>query len=187
MNYEAVSQICFIITISYFPLKKKIGIKPYRVAMDIRHRKDLHKIREIYSCHSAAAAVIPTTNNWIAFPGGTSGKELACQCRKHTRRGFNPGSGRSPGAGYGNPLQYSCLENPMDRGAHWAKVSRVAKSRTRLKGQQPRTHTQVCGLEAHLLDLKSRYTLNPHTRQILHILSFPKYNIHILGIPILNQ
>lgn len=62
MNYEAVSQICFIIIISYFPLKKKIGVKPYSVAMDIRHREDLHKLQKIYSCRSAAAAVIPTTN-----------------------------------------------------------------------------------------------------------------------------
>ena len=42
------------------------------------------------------------------------------------------GSGRSPGDGNGTPLQYSCLENPMDRGAWWAAVHRVAKSRTRL-------------------------------------------------------
>ena len=41
-----------------------------------------------------------------------------------------PGSGRSPGVGHGNPLQYSCLENPMDRGAWWATVHRVAKSQT---------------------------------------------------------
>ena len=44
-----------------------------------------------------------------------------------------PGSGRSPGGGHGNPLQYSCLENPMDRGAWQAIVHGVAKSRTRLK------------------------------------------------------
>ena len=44
-----------------------------------------------------------------------------------------PGSGRSPGRGHGNPLQYSCLENPMDRGAWRAMVHGVAKSRTRLK------------------------------------------------------
>ena len=41
-----------------------------------------------------------------------------------------PGSGRSPGEGNGNPLQYSCLENPMDRGAWWATVYRVAKKQT---------------------------------------------------------
>jgi len=43
-----------------------------------------------------------------------------------------PGSGRFPGEGSGNPLQYSCLENPMDRVAWWATVHVVAKSRTRL-------------------------------------------------------
>ena len=44
-----------------------------------------------------------------------------------------PESGRSSGGGYGNPLQYSCLENPMNRGAWWAAVHRVAESRTQLK------------------------------------------------------
>ena len=44
----------------------------------------------------------------------------------------SPGSGRSPGEGNGNPLQYSCLENPMDGGAWWATVHGVTKSRTRL-------------------------------------------------------
>ena len=47
--------------------------------------------------------------------------------------GSIPGSGRSPGRGHGNPLQYSFLEKPMDRGAWWATVPRVAKSQTRLK------------------------------------------------------
>ena len=46
--------------------------------------------------------------------------------------GSIPGSGRSPGEGNGNPLQYSCLENPMDRGAGWAIIHGVAKSQTRL-------------------------------------------------------
>ena len=44
--------------------------------------------------------------------------------------GSIPGSGRSPGGGHGNPLQYSCLENPMDRRARWAIIHRVAKSQT---------------------------------------------------------
>ena len=41
-----------------------------------------------------------------------------------------PGSGRSPGGGHGNPLQYLCLENPVDRGAWWATVHSVAKHQT---------------------------------------------------------
>ena len=48
--------------------------------------------------------------------------------------GSIPGLGRSPGGGHGNPLQYSCLENPTDRGAWWAIVHRVTKSWTRLQG-----------------------------------------------------
>ena len=44
--------------------------------------------------------------------------------------GLIPGSGRSPGEGHGNPLQYCCLENPMDRGAWQAMVHRIAKNRT---------------------------------------------------------
>ena len=46
---------------------------------------------------------------------------------------LTPGSGRSPGGGYGNPLHYFCMENPMDRGAWWSTVHRVTKSRTQLK------------------------------------------------------
>ena len=47
--------------------------------------------------------------------------------------GSIPGSGRSPGGGHGNPLQYSSLKNPMDRGAWWAIVHRVTQSQTGLK------------------------------------------------------
>ena len=69
----------------------------------------------------------------MCFPGCTSGKEPACQCRRGKRHEFqSPRGGRSPGGGNGNPLQYSCLENPTDRGA-WATVHGVAKSRTWLK------------------------------------------------------
>ena len=55
--------------------------------------------------------------NIVYTPGGASGKESACQCRRHRRCRFSPGRGRSPREGNGNRLQYSCLENPMDRGA----------------------------------------------------------------------
>ena len=54
--------------------------------------------------------------------------------------GSIPGSERSPGGGHGNPLQYFSLENPMDRGAWWAMVHRVAESQTQLK--QLRMHTR---------------------------------------------
>ena len=48
-------------------------------------------------------------------------------------KGLIPGSGRFPGEGNGYPLQYSCLENPMDRGAWWVIVLRITKSQTRLR------------------------------------------------------
>ena len=59
--------------------------------------------------------------------------------------GLIPGLGMSPGGGHGNPLQYSCLENPMDRGAWRATVHRVAKSWARLKGLSPlAAHVHIC-------------------------------------------
>ena len=60
--------------------------------------------------------------------GGASGKEPACQCRRRRDAGSIPELGRSPGGGHGYPLQYSCLENPMDRGAWWATVHGVTES-----------------------------------------------------------
>ena len=65
------------------------------------------------------------------FPGEAHGKEFACNAEDP---GLISGSGRSPGEENGNPLQYSCLQNPMDRGAWWAAVHGVAKSWTRLSG-----------------------------------------------------
>ena len=61
--------------------------------------------------------------------GGSDGKASA---RSAGDPGSIPGSGRSPGGGNGNPLQYSCLENSMDGGAWWATVHGVSKSQTRL-------------------------------------------------------
>ena len=63
----------------------------------------------------------------MGFPGGLAGKESVCNVGD---LGSVPGLGKSPGGGHGSPLQYSCLENPMDRGAWWATVHRVAKSQT---------------------------------------------------------
>ena len=55
----------------------------------------------------------------MGFPSGSNDKESACNAGD---LGLIPGSGRSCGAGHGNPLQYSCLKSPMDRGAWWATV-----------------------------------------------------------------
>jgi len=66
------------------------------------------------------------------FPGGSAGKELPVNERDAKYKGLIPRSGRSPGEGYGNLLQYSCLENSMDRGTWRTIVHGVAKSWTRL-------------------------------------------------------
>ena len=88
------------------------------------------------NCHSNWCEVIShcsfdlhfSYNEW-GFPGGLEVKVSACNAGD---LGSIPGSGRSPGEGNGNPLQYSCLENPMDGRVWWATVHGVAKSRIRL-------------------------------------------------------
>ena len=66
------------------------------------------------------------------FPGGTMVKNRPANAGDARDMGLIPGLGRSPGEGNGNPLQYSCLENFMDRGACWWTVHVVTKSQTRL-------------------------------------------------------
>ena len=61
---------------------------------------------------------------FFCLPGGSVGKESACNAGD---LGSIPGSGRSPAEGNGNPLQYSCLENSMDRGAWWAIVHGITE------------------------------------------------------------
>ena len=73
------------------------------------------------------------------FPHDLSVKK-PLQYRSHRRRGFDPWAGKTPGEGHGDPRQYSCLENPMDRGGWQATVHRVANSCIWLKRQ----HTHIC-------------------------------------------
>ena len=68
----------------------------------------------------------------LGLPRWLSGKNLPVRAGDARDMGWIPGSGRSPGGGNGNPLQYSCLGNPMDRGDWWATVPGVSKSQTRL-------------------------------------------------------
>ena len=63
----------------------------------------------------------------LGFPGGSDGKEFACNAED---LGSIPGLGRYPGGGHGNPFQYSCLENTIDREAWWTTVHGVTKSQT---------------------------------------------------------
>ena len=70
------------------------------------------------------------SDRWKGFPGRSEGKARVCNAGDS---GSIPGLGRSPGEGNGSLLQYSCLENPLDRGAWWATVLGVTKSRTGLR------------------------------------------------------
>ena len=79
-----------------------------------------------------------TANQW-GFPGISVGKESTCNAGD---LGLIPGSGRSPGERNGNPLQYSCLGNPMDRGACWATVHGVTRVRRDL-GTKPPPQTNI--------------------------------------------
>ena len=66
----------------------------------------------------------------MGFPGGSVGHESAYKAGDAGDMGSIPGLGRAPGGGHSNPLQYSCLENPMDRGSWQAIVHEFTKSRT---------------------------------------------------------
>ena len=82
--------------------------------------------------HDWATSLTHSCNFW-GFPGGSEGKASACKV------GSIPGSGRPPGEGNGNPLQYSCLENPMDREAWWGSIFTLCKIKVikgLLKGKQ---------------------------------------------------
>ena len=84
---------------------------------------------------------VPCLWNEVTILAQLRGKESTCNAEGDTGdMGWIPGSGRSPGGGHGNPLQYSCLQNALDRGAWWATVHGVTKSQTRPKRLSTHTH-----------------------------------------------
>ena len=102
-----------------------------KTAKIIQWGKTSHQPLRPESQQCLCATFFKILTNWTqySFPGGSDGKVSAYNAGDP---GSIPGSGRSSGEGNGNPLQYSCLENPTGRGAWWATVYGVAKSRTRL-------------------------------------------------------
>ena len=86
----------------------------------------VHGIFQARILESAAISI----SHAFFFPGGSDGKESACKAGVAGDPSSIPGSGRSPGGGHGNPLQSSCLQNPMNRGAWWATAHKVAESDT---------------------------------------------------------
>ena len=98
--------------------------------------------------------------------------------------GLIPGSGRSPGGGHGNPLQYSCLENPMDRGAWQATVHRVTQSQTQLKQISTAWHNGSVSISLNLL-LPALYEIflssNLEIHLHIYILSYLSQSEALLG------
>ena len=102
----------------------------------------LSSISPSFSVTSLAAPAQSKYSIPRGFPGGAGGEEPAANTEDPRDMGLNPESARSPAKGNHYPLQYSCLENPMDRGVWWATVHGVPKSWTRLRQQH--THTSHC-------------------------------------------
>ena len=71
---------------------------------------------------------LPLTIRLMGFPGGSVVKNPPANAGDTGDKGLIPGSGKSPGEENGNPVQYSCLNNPVDNGAWWATVHGIAKS-----------------------------------------------------------
>ena len=117
---------------------------------------------------------LKSSADFLGFPGGSHSKmESAYNARD---LGSIPGSGRSPGEGNGNPPQYSCLENSMDRGAWQATVHGVAKSWTQLSNS-PHTHTHT---HTHCFFALSAYILSKSwygTPSSLHSGEYPACHV----------
>ena len=90
--------------------------------------------------------LLPSPLSLLGLPWCPCGKESACNAGDARDEGSIPGSGRSPGGGEGNPLQYYCLENSLDREVWWNTVHRVTKSRipTEYIHTHAHTHTHPC-------------------------------------------
>ena len=113
------------------------------------------------------------------LPSWLSGKE-SCQCRRHKGHRFDPWVGKIPWRRKWQPAQYSCLENPIDRGAWQAAVHRVAKSQTRLSAHACRTldtvHQSVFQLIIILCLTVSNLIFKP-SYLILNFMGFLKFSI----------
>ena len=117
------------------------------------------------------------------FPGGSEVKASASNVGD---LGWIPRLGRSPGEGNGNPLQYSCLENPMDGGAWWATVHGVAKSRTQLSDFTFHflSHA-ICISYAHILTTHPSFPLHHHPG-LVTIVPHPTHRSDLLSGPYIS-
>ena len=103
------------------------GVHAKRSESNTHHRPNVSSLQGLRERKSWESTPFMESSG---FPGGASGKESTCQCRKRKRCGFNPWVGKIPWRRKSNPLQDSCLENPMVRGAWWATDHGVVKNDT---------------------------------------------------------
>ena len=126
-------------------------IQKTRAALDLCRCSFSLFVGEAWRSHLVNDLLIPSPKcsgnytpslDYGGFPGGASSQEPTCQCRRPKRCRLDPCDGKIPsGGGSVNPLQYSCLKNPMDRGAWQATVHRVTESQTQLKRLS--THARI--------------------------------------------
>ena len=106
--------------------------------MNAETRKSLDLSSISWRTRKAGDVILPESKDW-GLPRGLSDKESACSIGDPSSI---PWLGRSPEQGNGNPLHYSCLENPVDRGAWRATVHGATKSRTRVSDWHVHVHTK---------------------------------------------
>ena len=133
LRHSSLSTLYFLLGLSYLHTWFKYTHNPEYLYLELCHFI-LTQIC-IFKC-------LPYTSSWMCYRflktyqvqhwASPDSKESTCNAGY---LGFIPGLGRSPEEGHGNPLQYSCLENPMDRKAWWATVHGVEKSQTWLSNQ----------------------------------------------------
>ena len=139
-------------------------VTAYRAATPWHHYSYTHRLRGTKGCQGTVG--FEHQSSWILGPWSI-GSISSGSAGNEEDPGWIPESGRSPGEGNGNPLQYSCLENAMDRGAWWATVHGVAESQIRLSD----LHSDTC--------LPSDVTCPAQGPVITHLgLTFPSSSSH---------
>ena len=144
-------------------ISKSLHIVVFAFLVSSSEDHELHKSRNAFPLcsqqngwHTMCVCVVFFFNNvfythlW-SFPGGTSGKEPTCQCRRHMRQGFDPWVRKIPWRRAWQPTPVVLLENPMDKGAWWATVHGVAKGQIRLKWlSRHQAGIHICWLKGHV-------------------------------------
>ena len=123
--YEVMGLCAMIFVFWMLSLKSAFSLSSFTFMKRLFSSSSLSAIRVVSCAYLRLLLFIGVVYYCLDFPDGSDCKMSAYHAGD---LGSTPGLGRSPGEGNGNPLQYSCLENPMDRGAWWATVHGVAKS-----------------------------------------------------------